>query len=103
MNTEKKHNLDSLAKKHGRLSVGQFLKSWRLCEEMSQKEFAKKIKISPANLCDIEKGRKSISPEKAHETALKIGYSPAVLVRMALEEQLASQGLKYRIEVRTAA
>ncbi len=103
MNTEKKFNLNTLEKKHGRLSIGQFLSSWRLCAELSQKEFAKIIKISPANLCDIEKGRKGISPEKAQEIALKIGYSPAVLVRMALEEQLSSQGLNYRIEVQPAA
>ena len=79
------------------------MRSWRLSEGLSQRAFAKKIRVSAENLCDIEKGRKGVSPEKAHEIAKAIGYSPAVLVRMALEEQLAAAGLKYQIELKQAS
>lgn len=103
MSTKKWYGIADLEKKYGRLTVGQFLRSWRLSEELSQKEFAKKIGISAANLCDIEKERKGISPEKAHGIAKKIGYAPAVLVKMAIEDQLASSGLSYTVEIKSAA
>ena len=104
MNTKSKarHGLHDLEKHLGKLTVGEFLRSWRLSEELSQKEFAKKLKISAANLCDIEKGRKGVSPEKADEIARILGYSRTVLVRLALEDQLESAGLKYVIEVKPA-
>lgn len=85
------------------MTVGGFLRAWRLSEELSQKEFAQQIKMLPANLCDIEKGRKGVSPEKAEEIAKILGYSKAVLVKMALEELLESAGLKYQIEVKPVA
>jgi len=98
----KKFGSKDLDKKLGELTVGEFLRSWRESEELSQKEFAKLIGMSAANLCDIEKRRKGVSPEKAHEIAIKIGYSPTVLVKMAIEEILEDAGLKYVIEVSAA-
>jgi transcriptional regulator with XRE-family HTH domain len=96
------HGVRGLEKRLGKMSVGEFLRSWRLSEELSQKQFAKKLRISPANLCDIEKGRKGVSPEKAEEIAGILGYSRTVLVRLALEEQLESAGLKYIVEIKPA-
>lgn len=99
---EKMHGVKDLEKRLGKMTVGEFLRSWRLSEELSQRDFAKKIKISAANLCDIEKGRKGVSPEKAEEIARILGYSPTVLVRLALEELLEAAGLHYTIEVKSA-
>ena len=98
----KKYGSSDLNKRLGKMTVGVFLRSWRLSEELSQKEFSQKLKISPANLCDIERGRKGVSPEKAEDMAKRLGYSKAVLVQMALQEQLESAGLKYDIEVKSA-
>lgn len=104
MSTEKStFGTKDLEKRLGKMTVGEFLRSWRLSEELSQKAFAKKLKLSAANLCDIEKGRKGVSPEKAHEIAKILGYSPAVLVRIAIQDQLESSGLKYQVEVKPAA
>ena len=80
-----------------------FLKSWRLSEGASQKDFAARIGISPANLCDIEKGRKGISPERAYNIALKLGYPPEALVKIALQEQLGKLSSKYLIELKKVA
>jgi len=104
MNTKKKtFGLNDLEKKHGALTLGRFISSWRISEELSQKEFAKKIGISAANLCDIEKGRKGVSIFRATEIAKKIGYSPTVLVQLALQEQINSSGLDFSVEVRKHA
>lgn len=104
MSTKSKsqHGLRDLERRLGKATVGDFLRAWRMSEELSQKDFAKKLKMSPANLCDIEKGRKGVSPEKAEEIAHLLGYSSTVLVRMALAEQLESAGLKYVVEVKPA-
>ena len=104
MSTKKRYfDLKDLEKKYGKLSVGEFLRSWRLCDELSQKQFARKLKMSPANLCDIEKGRKGLSLEKVYEVAEVIGYPPDVLLKIALEEQVEAAGLKYSVEIKPAA
>ena len=95
----KMYNLKSLEKILGKLTVGDFLHTWRTTEDLSLREFGKLIGLSATNLCDIEKGRKGVSPEKAESIAKAIGVPPALLVRLSIEESLLSAGLKYRIEV----
>jgi transcriptional regulator with XRE-family HTH domain len=92
-----------LAKKLGTLRIGEFIHTWRTSEEMSLKEFGKRVGMSVANLCDIEKGRKGVSPEKAEQIAKAIGVPPALLIRLAIEESLRAAGLKYSVEVKPAA
>ena len=97
---EKKIGLKQLEAKYGALTLGRFLSSWRKSEGMNQKEFADKIGISAANLCDIEKGRKGVSLFRAADIAKRIGYSATVLVQLALQEQIESSGLDFTVEVR---
>ena len=92
-----------LEKKLGSLGIGEFIHTWRTSEEMSLKDFGKRVGMSVANLCDIEKGRKGVSPEKAEQIAKAIGVPPALLVRLAIEESLRAAGLKYSVEVKPAA
>ena len=53
-----------LFKRYGSLSFGEVVKSFREADEMSQVEFAKKLGMSSANLCDIEKGLCPDSPNE---------------------------------------
>jgi len=99
MSTKKSYGLESLNKKLGSITVGIFLRSWRESEENTQQEFAKILNMSSANLCDIEKGRKGVSPQKAAEIAEIIGYSPTVLIELALKEQLKDAGLAYEVTI----
>jgi len=92
-----------LEKRLGKLTVGEFLHTWRTSEEMSLKDFGRLVGMSGTNLCDIEKGRKGVSPEKAEAIAKAIGVPPPLLVRLAIEESLRAAGLKYRVEVKPAA
>ncbi len=104
MSTEKrKFGLKDLEKRLGKLTVGEFLHTWRTSEELSLKDFGKRIGLSIANLCDIEKGRKGVSPEKAEQIAKVIGVPPALLIRLSIEESLQAVGLKYRVEIKPAA
>ena len=105
MNTKSKNQYTTkdLEKRFGKRTVGEFLRSWRLSHELSQVEFARKLGISRANLCDIEMGRKGVSPEKAAAMAKTLGYSINVLVEMAVEEQLQAAGLKFNVSLKPAA
>ncbi len=105
MTTEKRktYGLKDLEKRLGAQTVGELLRTWRLTEEMTLKDFGKKIGLSVANLCDIEKERKGVSPEKAEQIAKAIGVPPALLIRLSIEESLRASGLNYKVEIKPAA
>lgn len=63
-------------------------------EEMSQQEFAAKLGISKQHLCDIEKGRKTVSPARAWAWAKKLGYMPQQWAELALQDMVEKDGLK---------
>jgi DNA-binding transcriptional regulator YiaG len=86
MATKKKSSaMRSLEKMAGRpLTLRGLLESIRVGEEMSQATFAKKLGVSPSHLCDIEKGRKVVSPERAARFAKILGRSREQFVRLSL-------------------
>jgi transcriptional regulator with XRE-family HTH domain len=92
-----------LEKTAGRpLALGGLLESIRLGEEMSQIAFARKLGVSPSHLCDIEKGRKVVSPERAARFAKLLGRSPEQFVRLSLQELVDEAGLKLKVDVGVA-
>jgi transcriptional regulator with XRE-family HTH domain len=86
----------------GPLTLGKFLQSIRLGEEMSQVEFADQLGISKSHLCDIEKGRKLVSPERAVIFSKILNYSPEQFVRLSLQDQVEKAGLKFKIKIEAA-
>ena len=69
---------------------------------MSQAEFSKRLRISASHLCDIEKGRKVVSPERAARFAKILGRSQQQFVRPALQELVNEAGLKLKVDVAAA-
>jgi transcriptional regulator with XRE-family HTH domain len=57
------------------LSFGKLIWAIRKADELSQIDFATKLKISKQHLCDIEHERKSVSPKLASKYAKILGYS----------------------------
>jgi transcriptional regulator with XRE-family HTH domain len=84
------------------LTLGGLLESIRLGEDMSQAAFAEKLGISASHLCDIEKGRKVVSPERAARFAKILGRSPQQFVRLALQELVDEAGLKMKVDIAAA-
>jgi antitoxin HigA-1 len=86
----------------GPLTLGRAIESIRKSEELSQDECARKLGVSKSHLCDVEKGRKSVSPERAAKWARALGYPESVLVRLAIQGELDAAGLKYKVEIEAA-
>ncbi len=97
MGTKKPYTSEDFFKEFGPLTIADMLRSFRECEEMTQKAFAKKLGISPANLCDLEKGRKLPSPRRAVQIARKLGLPDLLVVAIALEDQLRSYHLPFKV------
>lgn len=72
-------------------------------EEMSQVEFAKLLGESRQYLCDIEHGRRMISPKTAATFAKKLKYSPQQFIRLCVQDLVSRDGLKLKINVHDAA
>ena len=104
MSTKKKSDAIRFLEKlsGGPITLGSFLESVRLGENMTQPAFAKKLKISKSHLNDIEKGRKAVSPDRAARFAKTLGYSQARFVKLALQDLVTRGGLKFEVEVRAA-
>ena len=97
------NNYKNLEKKLGEMTVAKYLKSFRLADEISQVDFAKKLGLSKGNLCDIEKGRKMISPERASKIAKKIKVPEKVLIQLALQDSLRAARLKYKVDLKAVS
>jgi antitoxin HigA-1 len=100
----KKKDLEEVLRRSlaGRLTFGVAVASIRQCEEISQSAWAERLGISKSHLCDIEKGRKTISAERAASWARQLGYSESVFVQLALQDELDAAGLRYRVSVAAA-
>lgn len=101
MTTKKKSNARRLLEKtlDSSLTIGELLNSIRLGEEMTQEEFAKLLGISKSHLCDIEKGRKVVSAERAYSFAVTLGYSEKQFVKLALQHVLDISGIELKVDV----
>lgn len=86
----------------GPLTFGQLVEATRVTDEISQAELARRMKISRAHLCDIEKGRRFVRPERAARFARELGYSVNVFVSLALQDELRAAGLNMRVHLEAA-
>lgn len=82
-----------------KLTFGKLLWSIREADEISQADFAQKLKISRQHLCDIERGRKVVSPKLAAKYAEMLGYSREQFIRLSLQDLVDREGLNVLIEV----
>ena len=79
------------------LTLGGFLKAHRLGEEMSQTTFAAHLGMSKQRLCDIESDRSNVSIKLCKRLAEKLDLPPEWLVKLSLQQQLMSEGVKLKI------
>lgn len=86
----------------GPVTIGKLLESIRLGEGLTQPQFAKNLGISKSHLNDIEKGKKSVSPERAARFAKLLGYSEERFVTLSLQALLDEAGLNFTVDLKAA-
>ena len=89
----------SLERITGPLSFGALLTAVREGEGWSQTDMAVRLGVSRSHLCDLEKGRKSVSPARAAAFAAILGYSEKQFVRLVLQDLVNQAGLKFEVRV----
>lgn len=100
MTTKKiKYGSKELERDFGPFTFGRVLEAYRTGEEISQKDYADFLGISQASLCDLEKGRRIPSAERAASIARKLKEPEAWWVELALQDHLNQAGLKLKVSV----
>ncbi len=108
MSTKKKKKKKSATMKFldeltgGPLSIGDAVNAARLSAELSQAELGERVGVSRSYICDLEKGRKPISPRKAAAIAKALGMVEAVFVKLAIQDTVDRSGLNYTVSVEAA-
>ena len=104
MTTKKKmFGIEDLEKEFGVMTLGRFIRAFRKADGFSQTEYAAKLGLSRANLCDLEKGRKPVSPERAAKLAKKLGVPETALIQLAIQDSLRAAKLNYVVEIKKAS
>lgn len=93
--------LQKITKK--KLTLGGLLWSIRMCDEKTQIQFAKELNISSQYLCDVESGRRMVSPVAAKKFAQKLGYLPEQFVELAIQDMLDREKIKMKVHIEKAA
>ena len=78
------------------------LRSLRMCDEITQVDFAAKLKITKQDLSNIESGRSPVSIARATKFAKKLKMPPELFVRILLQEMVNKEGLKLEVELKSA-
>ena len=80
-----------------KLTIGKLIWAIRQADEISQVDFAEKLHITKQHLCDIEHGRKGISPKLAAKYAEMLGYSREQFIRLALQDLVDREKMNVQI------
>ena len=95
-----KYGVREIEKLIGKLTFARLLKSHRLGEGLSQVEMARVLGISKQSLNDLEKERTIPSISRAVEIAKLIGLSKALLVELAIQDQIRREKLNFIVSIK---
>ena len=84
------------------MTFGMAIEALRISAGISQVTFAKKLGISRAQLCDIEKGRRPATIERAIKIAKALGQPTEFFVKLALQTQLDEAGVEFVVDLKAA-
>ena len=107
MNTKKQTKIyDALSEiscLEGPVTFGELVKSFRVCDELTQTELAKRLGISKQHLSAIENGKKAVSTARAAKFAEALGYPADQFVVAAIEDELREAGVDLKFDLKKAA
>lgn len=99
MNTKIKYGSKELSKDFGTMTFGGLLRSLRETEELTQKDFAKKLSISTQRLRDFEKGRRLPDIKSTISFAKKLKDSEHFFIQILFQDYLREENLKYNVTI----
>jgi len=85
--------------KMGPLSFALFMRVARTTLGLTQEQLGKKLGLSRANVCDIEKGRHLASTELAVKVARKAGLPEKMALQACLQDQVRKAGSEAKVAV----
>lgn len=85
----------------GPLTFAKIIRSERLCEEKTLKEFSLLLGVSISRLSDIEHGRRFVSPGTAAAWADTLGYSPEHWAQVVVQDNLDRANLPFKAKLST--
>ncbi len=93
----------AIRKISGHISFAEMILSIRVSQEITQVEMAEVLGISKQDLCNIEKGRKQVSVERAVSFAKSLSMPSRTFAKYALQDQLRRAGLKGEVCINDVA
>ena len=75
----------------------------RTSMDLTQAQMGKLFGVSKTMVCDIEKGRQSVSPKLAYKIARKAQLSEQLAVMLCLQDQLNRAKIKMTVSVEKAS
>jgi transcriptional regulator with XRE-family HTH domain len=84
-------------------SFGEFVKDIRECDEISQTELAKRMRVSRQFINAIERNKANVSVEMAIKIASALEYPYEAFVEICLNDMLRKSGIKKVVHLESKA
>ncbi len=84
-------------------SFGEFVRDIRECDEISQTELAKRMRVSRQFINAVEKDKAKVSLEMAIKIARALGYPYEAFVEIFLNDMLRKSGIKKVVHLESKA
>lgn len=84
-------------------SFGEFVRDIRECDELSQTELAKRMRVSRQFINAVERDKANISLEMAIKIARALGYPYEAFVEIFFNDMLRKSGIKKIVHLESKA
>lgn len=84
-------------------SFGEFIRDIRECDEISQTELSKRMRVSRQFINSIEKDKADISLDMAIKIARALGYPHEAFIEVFLNDMLRKSGIKKMVHLESKA
>ena len=78
-------------------TLGDFLKNYRLAEELTQDDLSKLLHVSKQRVSDIEKNRFTVSVKLCKRMARALDLPVEWLAKLALQDMIDREGIDLKV------